>query len=95
MKKFGLLSLNIVVTLLGGWILAHVIVALTDDMPEWLESVLTTVLHATGQDQLANPVDLPALGMLAVLIASIVVCGLLVWIANVAICRTRSRRAKA
>ncbi|MGS1028329.1 hypothetical protein [Burkholderia glumae] len=31
MKKFGLLALNVVVTLLGGWILAHIIVAMTDD----------------------------------------------------------------
>lgn len=90
MKQFGLLTLNIVVTLLGGWILAHVIVAMTNDMPEWLESALTVVLHATGQDQLANPVDLPALGMLTILIASIIVCGLLVWIAH-----ARTRRAQA
>ncbi|WP_186144006.1 hypothetical protein [Burkholderia gladioli] len=95
MKKFGLLALNIVMTLIGGWILAHVIVAMTDDIPEWLESALTTMLHATGQDQLANPVDLPALGMLAILVASIIVCGLLVWIANVAIGRARTRRAQA
>ncbi|WP_186135538.1 hypothetical protein [Burkholderia gladioli] len=95
MKKFGLLALNIAVTLLGGWILAHIIVAMTDDMPEWLESALTAVLHATGQDQLANPVDLPALGMLAILIASIIVCGLLVWIANIAIGRALTRRAQA
>ncbi|WP_186085787.1 hypothetical protein [Burkholderia gladioli] len=95
MKKFGLLTLNIVVTLLGGWILAHVIVAMTNDMPEWLESALTVVLHATDQDQLANPVDLPALGMLTILIASIIVCGLLVWIANVAIAHARTRRAQA
>ncbi|WP_186126121.1 hypothetical protein [Burkholderia gladioli] len=95
MKKFGLLALNIVVTFLGGWILAHIIVAMTDDMPEWLESALTSVLHTTGQDQLANPVDLPALGMLAILVASIIVCGLLVWIANVAIGRARTRRAQA
>ncbi|AEA60525.1 hypothetical protein [Burkholderia gladioli] len=95
MKKFGLLTLNIVVTLLGGWILAHIIVAMTDDMPEWLESALTVALHATGQDQLANPVDLPALGMLAILVASIIVCGLLVWIANTAIARARTRRAQA
>ncbi|MGK8887296.1 hypothetical protein [Burkholderia gladioli] len=95
MKKFGLLVLNVVVTLLGGWILAHIIVAMTDDMPEWLESALTAVLHAMGQDQLANPVDLPALGMLAILIASIIVCGLLVWVANVAIGRARTRRAQA
>ncbi|MBU9166219.1 hypothetical protein [Burkholderia gladioli] len=95
MNRFGLLVLNIVVTLLGGWILAHVIVAMTDDMPEWLESALTAVLHATGQDQLVNPVDLPALGMLAILIASIIVCGMLVWIANVAIVRARTHRAQA
>ncbi|WP_186108650.1 hypothetical protein [Burkholderia gladioli] len=95
MKKFGLLTLNILVTLLGGWILAHIIVAMTDDIPEWLESALTAGLHATGQDQLANPVDLPALGMLAILIVSIVICGLLVWIANVAIARARTRRAQA
>ncbi|WP_164465467.1 hypothetical protein [Burkholderia gladioli] len=55
MKKFGLLALNIVVTLLSGLTLAHIIVAMTDDMPEWLESALTAALHATGQDQLANP----------------------------------------
>ncbi|WP_369065556.1 hypothetical protein [Burkholderia gladioli] len=95
MKKFRLLALNIAVTLLGGWILAHIIVAVTDDMQEWLEFALTAVLQATGQDQLANPVDLPALGMLAILVASIIVCGLLVWIANVAICRARTRRAQA
>lgn len=95
MRKFGLLTLNIVVTLLGGWILAHIIVAMTDDMPEWLESALTTVLHATGQNQLVNPVDLPVLGMLTILIASIIVCGLLVWIANVAISHALTRRAQA
>ncbi|WP_334037943.1 hypothetical protein [Burkholderia gladioli] len=95
MKKFGLIALNVIVTLASGWILAHVIVAMTDDLPDWLEASLTTVLHATGQDQLANPVDLPALGMLAVLIASIIVCGLLVWIANVAIGRARTRRTQA
>lgn len=87
MKKFGLLALNVIATLLGGWILAHVIVAATDDIPEWLESAVSIVLLATGQDQLANPVDVPALGMLAVLIASIFVCGLLVWAANIAIKR--------
>ncbi|WP_186062076.1 hypothetical protein [Burkholderia gladioli] len=34
-------------------------------------------------------------GMQAILIASIIVCGLLVWIANVAIGRARTRRAQA
>lgn len=68
---------------------------MTDDMPEWLRSAPTAVLHATGQDQLANPDDLPTLGMLAILIASIIVCDLLVWIANVAIGRARTRRAQA
>ncbi|KHJ63849.1 hypothetical protein [Burkholderia glumae] len=64
-------------------------------MPEWLESVLPAALHAAGQEQLANPVDLPTLGMLAVLIASIIVCALLVWIASVAIGRARIRRTQA
>ncbi|MGZ0008313.1 hypothetical protein [Burkholderia gladioli] len=91
MKKFGLVTLNVIVTLASGWILAHVIVAMTDDLPDWLEAALTTVLRATGQDDLANPVDLPALGMLAILIASIIVCGLVVWMANIAIVRARAR----
>jgi hypothetical protein len=95
MKNFGLIVLNVIVTLASGWILAHVIVAMMDDMPDWLEAALTTALHATGQDDLANPVDLPALGMLAILIASIIVCGLVVWMTNVAIGRARARRAHA
>ncbi|MGP3660281.1 hypothetical protein ACTU9R_25290 [Burkholderia gladioli] len=95
MKKIGLIALNVVVTLAGGWILGTLIIGQAGDMPEWMDHALRMLLHIIGHEEFANPVDLPALGMLTILIASIIVCGLLVWIANVAIGRARSRRAQA
>ncbi|MDN7917983.1 hypothetical protein [Burkholderia gladioli] len=95
MKKIGLIALNVVVTLAGGWVLGTLIISQAGDMPEWMDHALRMLLHITGREEFANPVDLPAIGMLAILIASIIVCGLLVWIANVAIGRARTRRAQA
>ncbi|WP_186024177.1 hypothetical protein [Burkholderia gladioli] len=95
MKKIGLIALNVVVTLASGWVLGTLIISQAGDMPEWMDYALRMLLHITGHEEFANPVDLPALGMLAILIASIIVCGLLVWIANVAIGRARTRRAQA
>ncbi|WP_186192485.1 hypothetical protein [Burkholderia gladioli] len=95
MKKIGLIALNVVVTLAGGWVLGTLIISQAGNMPEWMDHALRVLLHITGSEELANPDDLPTLGMLAILIASIIVCGLLVWIANVAIGRARTRRAQA
>lgn len=95
MKKIGLIALNVVVTLAGGWVLGTLIISQAGNMPEWMDHGLRVLLHITGRDEFANPDDLPTLGMLAILIASIIVCGLLVWIANVAIGRARTRRAQA
>ncbi len=95
MKKAILIVLDVIVTLIGGWVLGTSIISQAGDMPEWMDHALRMLLHVTGREEFANPVDLPALGMLAILIASIIVCGLLVWIANVAIGRARTRRAQA
>ncbi|WP_186247340.1 hypothetical protein [Burkholderia gladioli] len=60
-------------------------------MPAPLEDALRVLLRITGHEEFANEDDLPALGMMAVLIASIVVVGGLVWVAK-RIVRGRSRR---
>ncbi|POS07943.1 hypothetical protein C3Y08_14885 [Burkholderia gladioli] len=91
MKRIGLFALNLVVTLVGGWVLAHIVVGLSAEMPAPLEDALRVLLRITGHEEFANEDDLPALGMMAVLIASIVVVGGLVWVANL-IVRARSRR---
>lgn len=95
LKRVGLIALNVVVTLAGGWGLGTLVIGQAGDMPEWMDHALRVLLHITGSGEFANPVDLPALGMLAILIASIIVCGLLAWIANVAIGRARTRCAQA
>ncbi|AEA61334.1 hypothetical protein [Burkholderia gladioli] len=79
----------------GGWVRGTFIISQAGNMPEWMDHALRVLLHINGRKEFANPVDLPALGMLAILVASIVVCGLLVRIANVAIGRARTRRAQA
>ncbi|MBU9171727.1 hypothetical protein [Burkholderia gladioli] len=91
MKRIGLFALNLVVTLVGGWVLAHIVVGLSAEMPAPLEDALRVLLRITGHEEFANEEDLPALGMMAVLIASIVVVGGLVWVAK-RIVRGRSRR---
>ncbi|WP_244126062.1 hypothetical protein [Burkholderia gladioli] len=83
--------MNLVVTLVGGWVLAHIVVGLSAEMPAPLEDALRVLLRITGHEEFANEDDLPALGMMAVLIASIVVVGGLVWAAKL-IVRGRSRR---
>ncbi|WP_244130127.1 hypothetical protein [Burkholderia gladioli] len=83
--------MNLVVTLVGGWVLAHIVVGLSAEMPAPLEDALRVLLRITGHEEFANEEDLPALGMMAVLIASIVVVGGLVWVAK-RIVRGRSRR---
>ncbi|MGN4072610.1 hypothetical protein [Burkholderia gladioli] len=85
--------MNLVVTLVGGWILAHIVVGLSAEMPAPLEDALRVLLRITGHEEFANDNDLPALGMMAVLIASIVVVGGGVWVAKL-IVRGRSRRAR-
>ncbi|WP_186264331.1 hypothetical protein [Burkholderia gladioli] len=91
MKRIGLFALNLVVTLVGGWVLAHIVVGLSAEMPAPLEDALRVLLRITGHEEFVNEDDLPALGMMAVLIASIVVVGRLVWVAK-RIVRGRSRR---
>ncbi|WP_244119007.1 hypothetical protein [Burkholderia gladioli] len=83
--------MNLVVTLVGGWVLAHIVVGLSAEMPAPLEKALRVLLRITGHEEFVNEDDLPALGMMAVLIASIVVVGGLVWVAK-RIVRGRSRR---
>ncbi|WP_244103969.1 hypothetical protein [Burkholderia gladioli] len=83
--------MNLVVTLVGGWVLAHIVVGLSAEMPAPLEDALRVLLRITGHEEFANEDDLPALGMMAVLIASIVVVGGGVWVAKL-IVRGRSRR---
>ncbi|MGJ0522552.1 hypothetical protein ACR42A_03285 [Burkholderia gladioli] len=83
--------MNLVVTLVGGWVLAHIVVGLSAEMPAPLEDALRVLLRITGHEEFANEDDLPALGMMAVLIASIVVVGGVVWVAK-RIVRGRSRR---
>ncbi|MDC6126413.1 hypothetical protein PPH41_00085 [Burkholderia gladioli] len=83
--------MNLVVTLVGGWVLAHIVVGLSAEMPAPLEDALRVLLRIMGHEEFANEEDLPALGMMAVLIASIVVVGGLVWVAK-RIVRGRSRR---
>ncbi|WP_244112187.1 hypothetical protein [Burkholderia gladioli] len=82
MKRIGLFALNLVVTLVGGWVLAHIVVGLSAEMPAPLEDALRVLLRITGHEEFANEEDLPALGMMAVLIASIVVVGGVVWVAK-------------
>ncbi len=82
MKRIGLFALNLVVTLVGGWVLAHIVVGLSAEMPAPLEDALRVLLRIMGHEEFANEEDLPALGMMAVLIASIVVVGGLVWVAK-------------
>lgn len=84
-------ALNLVVTLVGGWVLAHIVVGLSAEMPAPLEDALRVLLRITGHEEFANEDDLPALGMMAVLIASIVAVGGGVWVAKL-IVRGRSRR---
>ncbi|WP_244122842.1 hypothetical protein [Burkholderia gladioli] len=84
-------ALNLVVTLVGGWVLAHIVVGLSAEMPAPLEDALRVLLRITGHEEFDNEDDLPALGMMAVLIASIVVVGGGVWVAKL-IVRGRSRR---
>lgn len=84
-------ALNLVVTLVGGWVLAHIVVGLSAEMPAPLEDALRVLLRITGHEEFANEDDLPALGMMVVLIASIVVVGGGVWVAKL-IVRGRSRR---
>ncbi|WP_244119669.1 hypothetical protein [Burkholderia gladioli] len=84
--------MNLVVTLVGGWVLAHIVVGLSAEMPAPLEDALRVLLRITGHEEFANEDDLPALGMMAVLIASIVVVGGGgVWVAKL-IVWGRSRR---
>ncbi|URV23490.1 hypothetical protein [Burkholderia gladioli] len=83
--------MNLIVTLVGGWVLAHIVVGLSAEMPAPLEDALRVLLRITGHEEFANEDDLPALGMMAVLIASIVVVGGGVWVAKL-IVRGRSRR---
>ncbi|WP_223997147.1 hypothetical protein [Burkholderia gladioli] len=83
--------MNLVVTLVGGWVLAHIVVGLSAEMPAPLEKALRVLLRITGHEEFANEDDLPALGMMVVLIASIVVVGGVVWVAKL-IVRGRSCR---
>ncbi|WP_240154586.1 MULTISPECIES: hypothetical protein [unclassified Burkholderia] len=84
-------ALNLVVALVGGWVLAHIVVGLSAEMPAPLEDALRVLLRITGHEEFDNEDDLPALGMMAVLIASIVVVGGVGWVAKL-IVRGRSRR---
>jgi hypothetical protein len=94
MKKFGRIALSIFVTLIGGWILGNAIINLPMTMPSLLDDGLRALLHVTGHDELANPDDMPVLGMTAVLIASTLVVGAIVWAVNIAIARTQTTRAR-
>ncbi|NIE83902.1 MULTISPECIES: hypothetical protein [unclassified Burkholderia] len=94
MKKFGKIALNIGATLVGGWLLANLAASLPIEMPDLLNDGLLFLLNAAGHDELANPDDMEVLAMLAILIISIAVAGVVVWLANVAITRLRASRAR-
>lgn len=93
MKKFGWIALNIIATLAGAWILGTAIINMPINMPDWLDDALRALLHIIGHDELANPDDMPGIASLAILIASAIVCGLIVWFANIAAVRFRKARA--
>ncbi|WP_240156770.1 MULTISPECIES: hypothetical protein [unclassified Burkholderia] len=80
MKKFGKIALNIGATLVGGWLLANLAASLPIEMPDLLNDGLLFLLNAAGHDELANPDDMEVLAMLAILIISIAVAGIVVWL---------------
>lgn len=92
MKRFALLVINVLVTLIGGWIIAHLIAALPIAMPDFLDDGLRAVLRFAGHSELANPDDMPALALMLILVLSWIFVGLLVALANVIIRKISARR---
>ncbi|KGX13095.1 hypothetical protein X986_2664 [Burkholderia pseudomallei] len=92
MKRLGKFALNTIITLVGGWALANLVIRLPIEMPGFLDNGIRAVLSLTGHPELANPDDMEVLAMTAILIASIIVVGILVAIANIAIKRSLARR---
>lgn len=82
MSRAGRITANVTTTLLGGWLLTRALLSLPVEMPSFLDNGLRVVLHAFNLDQLANPDDMELLATLAVFVASMLVVGLFVWIAN-------------
>ncbi|KVD76968.1 MULTISPECIES: hypothetical protein [unclassified Burkholderia] len=93
MKKLGKCALNTIITLVGGWALANIVIRLPIEMPGFLDDGIRAMLNLTGHPELANPDDMEVLAMTAILIASIIVVGVLVTLANVIIKRSIARKA--
>ncbi|CAJ3875722.1 Uncharacterised protein [Burkholderia pseudomallei] len=92
MTKLGKFALSTSITLVGGWALANLVIRLPVEMPGFLDNGIRAVLRLTGHRELANPDDMEVLAMTAILIASIIVVGVLVALANTIIKRSLGRR---
>ncbi|AIP53376.1 Uncharacterised protein [Burkholderia pseudomallei] len=92
MTKLGKFALSTSITLVGGWALANLVIRLPVEMPGFLDNGIRAVLRLTGHREFANPDDMEVLAMTAILIASIIVVGVLVALANTIIKRSLARR---
>lgn len=79
MKKALAIFAKVVITLVGGWMLAGVVSSLPHEMPEFLDASIRFVLRVTGNYGLANPDDMEVLATLVILVASVILVGIVVW----------------
>ncbi|PCE26238.1 hypothetical protein BWP39_17090 [Paraburkholderia acidicola] len=80
MKKALAILVKVIVTLVGGWVLAGVISSQPYEMPWFLDDSIRFVLRVTGNDGLANPDDMEVIATLIVLVASVMIVGIVVWL---------------
>ncbi|KVD76264.1 hypothetical protein WS62_02565 [Burkholderia sp. ABCPW 14] len=74
-------TLNVLATLAIGYGLSRWIDQLPYEFPP-LPATITAVMRALGVDTIAHADDIEAIGLLAIITASLVVAALLVWTAN-------------
>ncbi|RKE36136.1 hypothetical protein B0G76_2293 [Paraburkholderia sp. BL23I1N1] len=74
--------------------LLHAFLALPMNMPYEVDMFLRAILHASGNDELANPDDMEILALFLYLFVCLVIAGCAVLACNVALRRYLAKRAK-